>query len=75
MTIGYAYVNQQNIPFANTVAATERAAMVNALVAIFGRMVHRFHSDEDIEAMFKSHAPEWNRISLVEITIVEPRTD
>lgn len=71
MTIGYAYVDQQGKAFPDTVASTERAAMVNALVTIFGVAVYSSHADEAIKAMFKRSSPPGHGIRPVEILPVE----
>lgn len=71
MSIGYAYVDGKGFPYPATVANTERAAMVNALVTIFGVTVIAATSDEAIKRMFNEKAPLGHYIRPVEITIVE----
>jgi hypothetical protein len=53
VTVGYAVVDHRGSPFPSTVADAKRAAMVNALVSIFGCMVLASESDGSIERRFK----------------------
>lgn len=71
MSIGYAYVDGKGFPYTDTVSGTERAAMVNALVTIFGVMVTAATSDETIKRMFNEKTPAGHYIRPVEITLVE----
>ena len=49
---GYALIDQEGIPLPSTVATTERGAMMNALVAVFGHVVSAVDSDRKIKADF-----------------------
>ena len=71
MSIGYAYIDGSGYPYPNTVSETERAAMVNALVSIFGKIVTNSHSDAAIKRMFDDAAPRGHYVRPVEITLVE----
>lgn len=55
-TVGYAFVSDDGFPFVDTVASTERAAMVNALALLFGAIPTVAWSDARIRAEFQSHA-------------------
>jgi hypothetical protein len=49
---GYALIDQEGVPLPSTVATTERGAMANALVAVFGRYASAADSDRKIKADF-----------------------
>lgn len=49
---GYALISGQGLPLPATVAATERAAMVNAIVAVYGHPVFARDSDAQIRRHF-----------------------
>ena len=50
---GYALVSGDGLPVPATVAATERGAMVNAIVAIYGHPVYAWDSDAKIKREFE----------------------
>lgn len=56
-SVGYALIDQCGYPFPTTVALTERAVKVNALVSIFGQMVYATDSDAKIDADFARVKP------------------
>jgi hypothetical protein len=66
-SIGYALAVGDGPPLPSTVASTERAAMVNALVAVYGRMVMASHSDAQIKRDFELHKSYGH--SIVPVTI------
>jgi len=49
----YALVSGDGLPVPATVAATERAAMVNAIVAIYGHLVYASDGDAKIKREFE----------------------
>ena len=63
---GYALIDG-DIPFPNTVAITQRGAMVNALVSIYGHFVAATDSDAQIRADFNRLVPAGHSISPVSI--------
>lgn len=69
MSAGFA-VRIGNTIAINSVAATERAAMVNFLVAVAGVMVTQGWSDDDITDAFVLSAPIYNA-RLIPITVTE----
>ncbi len=55
-----------------TVSPTERAAMVNGLVTIFGVTVYNSHTDEEIEKMFDYECGVSTKtVSLIEIDVTQ----
>lgn len=52
-SVGFAFMDEVGFPFADTVATTERAAMVNALVTLFGVMPMANWTDGKIKAEFE----------------------
>lgn len=50
---GFALVSGRGLPLPATVAATERAAMVNAIVAVYGHPVYAGDSDAKIKREFE----------------------
>lgn len=66
-SVGFALVDPDGCPLPNTVAATELAAKVNALAAVWKVPVYLSHSDEEIDAMFLRSVPEGYSISPVMI--------
>jgi len=53
VTVGFAVVDDRGHPFPSTVGDTERAAMVNGLVSLFGQIVPASESDGSIKRRFK----------------------
>lgn len=51
-SVGFAYLDTNGFPFSDTVASTERGAMVNALVTLFGVMPLANWTDRRIKAEF-----------------------
>lgn len=75
MSLGFAYVDNTGFAYPNTVSSSERAAMVNALVSIFGLLVYNHQSDGEIKALFNQACPNGHGIRPVEITLVEVSDD
>lgn len=75
ITIGYAMVDEKSRPFPSTVAATERGAMVSALVSIFECRVYAHNTDGWIDAEFCRCAGGRYRISTVTIEAVDVVTE
>jgi hypothetical protein len=72
---GYALIDQEGCPLPSTVGITEREAMVNALVAVFGHWVRGVDSDRKIKADFVRLKPPGFCIApvLIERVIVVDR--
>ncbi len=51
---------------------SERGAMVNALVAVFGILVYHKDNDERIKRLFHEHATDGQKIVRVSINIQDP---
>ena len=78
VTVGYAMVGPQGDPYPSTVADSERAAAVNALVAIFGQMVVAGERDAVIMRRFQETGGHRGfRISpvLIEAVVEVPETE
>lgn len=65
---GFALVGDDGALIVSTVSATERAAMVNALVSIYGRMVYADHTDERIKRDFERCKGDGHAVVPVTIT-------
>jgi hypothetical protein len=57
LAAGYALIDQEGIPLPSTVATTERLAMMNALITVFGHFVSAVDSDRKIKADFERLKP------------------
>lgn len=65
--LGFALLDRSGVPFPSTVALTERAAMVNALVSIWSHPVYATDGDAKIEADFRRLCPAGFKISPVSV--------
>lgn len=75
ITVGFAMVDQDNRPFPITVAATERGALVNALVFVFECPVYAHNTDAFILSEFRRRAGTKYHIATVTIEAVDVVTD
>jgi len=71
MTKGFLLIHSDGTGEANTFASTERAAMINALAAVFGHMVFQNDTPLDIEEAFKRLAQDGQKIVPAEIQFTQ----
>ena len=69
MKTAYAYVSKDKQIEIETVSKTVRAAMVNALVVVFGKTVTQAWTEEMITAEFQQHALGKGGISTVSVEL------
>jgi len=75
--VGYALIDRDGVLFFDAAATTERAAMVNALVAIYGHPVFATDSDGKIRADFhrlKHSAVEVGPVNVEKLVVVSDDT-